>query len=1070
MSKFKLIGLFAIAMMIAVAMPVIAVETIADNDLVKTVDSGKVYLVSGVNGGTINHIASLEVFKSYGYVVKNIKTVASLADYTVGDQINKVMNGTLIKSLTDSAVYVVSNGVKKHIKTLAVFNGLGYKVGNIIQLPSKDMVVYTAGDDITSATTIPDGALVKATDSGKVYIIESGKKRHISSMDAFKVNNFQVKNILVILSATVANVTAGDTVVAKITPAIPPVVTSGLTVALAANTPASGTLVTGTVHAQYAAPLVNFTFTGNGIVTAVILKRIGVSADSTLSNVYLYDGAIRLTDAGSVSAGNITFSNPAGLFTVSGSKTISVKSDIAINTTGQTVGIQLTAVTMTQDSISGLPVSGNIHTIASATLADVTFGTVTPSGGSIDPAKDVTVWQSTLAISERDVNMTRFVLRQVGSVNNTDINNFRLMADGVQVAAVANLDSNGYITFIVNPAKTLVNGSRTLKVLADIVAGSSRTFQFSLRQKADIEVLDSSYNVNVGSTSTFPVAPTTATTITAGTMTVQKAADSTSGDVTLNAYDVSLGKFTFTAYGEPIKVETLNANFVHSANNATSLRSGRIMVNGSQVGSTSNLAEDGTGTTSTSYTTNFIVTPGTPVTVEIKADIYAATGTALIANQTITAKLYIGSANATKQVSLGSINVPTDTVAANSVTIRTGSIAMQKTPTYPNQATTTPQTAYKIAEYNLSGSTSEDVNLDTIAANIAVTGTGTVTNLSDVYLTIDGTQTTIKGTVTATGNSWSISKVLSKNANVSVKMYATLNTGLATNDTVVSTVTVSGTTANSSVAVTTGAIAGQTITVGTGSITITKDASSPVAAILNDSNTLNVAAFKVATINDSYTVTDLTLTIAGVTTVSNVVLKDGTAILGTKPGATTVTFSGLNWTISANTNKVLTVELQLGPVGYGAGNTGESVLTTLTAGIARNTQGVSANITESDPVSEAMYVYKAIPTVANVALSNTKLTTGTLALSKISVSTGVADTLGWKKMIFSVNKTGGVVGDPAISNVHLYDESNNEIVGIATIVTLGELNTAGTITFVATNEQQISGSKTYYLKADIGIV
>ncbi|MBI4653324.1 hypothetical protein HY750_03675, partial [Candidatus Kuenenbacteria bacterium] len=226
-TKFKLTGLFAITIMIGIlglvaVMPVVAAETIADGDLVKTADSGKVYVVSG---STIKHISDMNVFKSYGYAVSKIKTVVSLADYTAGAALNKVMDGTLIKSLTDKAVYVVSNGNRRHIVNIAAFNGLGYKVGLIMQLSSSAMANYTTGDAITSAATIPDGALVKATDSGKVYIIESGKKRPISTMDAFKLNNFQVKNILVIPSATVATITAGDAVVAKITttPVTPPV-------------------------------------------------------------------------------------------------------------------------------------------------------------------------------------------------------------------------------------------------------------------------------------------------------------------------------------------------------------------------------------------------------------------------------------------------------------------------------------------------------------------------------------------------------------------------------------------------------------------------------------------------------------------------------------------------------------------------------------------------------------------------------------------------------------------------------------------------------------------------------
>jgi hypothetical protein len=100
--------------------------------------------------------------------------------------------------------------------------------------------------------------------------------------------------------------------------------------------------------------------------------------------VYLFDGATRLTDASSVSNnGMISFNIPAGIFMVGGTKTISVRSDIAGSTSGQTVGIMLQSF-MTSGAATSVNanLSGNIHSIASASLASVTGGTETPSGAT----------------------------------------------------------------------------------------------------------------------------------------------------------------------------------------------------------------------------------------------------------------------------------------------------------------------------------------------------------------------------------------------------------------------------------------------------------------------------------------------------------------------------------------------------------------------------------------------------------------------------------------------------------------------------------------------------------------
>jgi hypothetical protein len=57
----------------------------------------------------------------------------------------------------------------------------------------------------------------------------------------------------------------------------------------------------------------------------------------------------------------------------------------------------------------------------------------------------------------------------------------------------------------------------------------------------------------------------------------------------------------------------------------------------------------------------------------------------------------------------------------------------------------------------------------------------------------------------------------------------------------------------------------------------------------------------------------------------------------------------------------------MSPVGVGAGTAGASLLTTLTSATARSSGGTSAAVTEatSNPAGNAMYVYKAIPSITN---------------------------------------------------------------------------------------------------------
>jgi hypothetical protein len=858
-----------------------------------------------------------------------------------------------------------------------------------------------------------------------------------------------------------------------------------VTAMIAANNPASGTLVAG----QATANLANFTFSGTGTVTGITLKRIGVSADATPSNVYLFDGAMRLTDAASVSNnGSVTFSMPAGIFSVNGSRTISVKSDIATGTSGQTVGMMLESFT-TSSGVVSANLSGNIHTIASATLATVSAGTVTPSGATLNPGSNVTVWQSTLTVSNRDVWMKRISLRNVGSAPANAFANFKLFVNGVQVGTASGLDMNGYVTFDLSSAPaSLVSGSRVVRVDADIVSGSSRTVQFSLRNAADIDLVDSSFMVNVTATSTpWTCVGSCANTIsgsTGGSLTIEKDVSSPSGNVSEGTNDKIIGVYKVTAFGEPMKIETIRATYTSSDGSVSQLRNGRIMIGGVQYGSTSTLNEDSYATPYTSYTLNYTVYPGTPVMMELRADMYDNDGTDNLSNgDTIIGVIAAGSSNVQKIDSLGTVSAPASAVSANTLTIADASATLTKNGTYANQTVVLPSTGFKVGSWNLAGSSTEDILLTTLSFDVDETNASTdfaEDDMTNMYVVVKNgstivAQTSPVSTVAAADNNFSINYTLAKNTNISIELFANLSdsgspSAVDTADQFKTDLTVTGTAMVSGSAVTASSADtdGQTIIAGSASITATTDASSPVASIVYDNQTVTAAAFKFAAVTSAYDITDLTFNLADATVAQSVDLYDGATLVASRPGAAAVTFSGLAWNVPANTNKVLTAKLVLGSVGVGAGSTGASQLLTLTDFTAINkSTGVSAPGTESDPAGNAMYAYASTPTITNVALPTTTLNTGTQTVSKFAVSTN-GGSIGWKKLIFTITKS--ISGTDTLASATLWDaDTNTQVAGTATFTGSVETDndTAGGLTFVATNEQQISGTKTYYLKMTV---
>ena len=151
------------------------------------------------------------------------------------------------------------------------------------------------------------------------------------------------------------------------------------------------------------------------------------------------------------------------------------------------MGAQLTSVTSsgTLDSSVVLPVNGYTQTVSAATLATVDFNTsTTPAENtSLTPGNDITVWQNTVTIGTRAVTLKSFQLQNIGSIAKTDVANLRLYVDGVQTGTASSIGANNIVTWDLSAAPLrLETGGRVVKVVGDVVRGSSLTFKFSLRR------------------------------------------------------------------------------------------------------------------------------------------------------------------------------------------------------------------------------------------------------------------------------------------------------------------------------------------------------------------------------------------------------------------------------------------------------------------------------------------------------------------------------------------------------------------------------------------------------------
>lgn len=885
---------------------------------------------------------------------------------------------------------------------------------------------------------------------------------------------------------------------------------NGLKVMLATDSPNNIALVQG----QAIGSLAKFTFsnpTASEIkVTNLGFKRIGVSNDSTLSNVYLYNVAKRLTDSAGVSNTAFNFNDPVGLFTVPAGQvyTVSVLADIAGSTSGQQVGVQLVSVSSsgTLDSSVSFPINGYTQTVSAATLATADFNTTTnPAVTTVAAQNDYTVWSNSTTIGTRAVNLESFQLRNIGSVDRAAINNFRLYVKGVMVgSAVPAIASDDTITFDLSASPTRIEtGTAEIKVVGDVIAGSGNTFQFSLRRASDARFVDTDLNQPILATangSTFSARSATSATVDSGTVSVVKASSSQSSNVSLGATNVKWATFELRAAGEDVKVESLDVQANTSRD--AGLDNGKVFLNGVQVGSTKDL----TDATDVNFTfgSSMILKAGTTAIVDIYADAKSTTGAAFTTAETAAITLGTGASNAQGQKSLTSINTPTADVTANTVTISSSTLTLTKFSGYGNQTMIAGTNNARLGSFTLSTGSTEGVNVNTLTVALSADEAATITDLI-LKDNVTGIQIGTTKAAPAASNAFSVNVTMSANTTKTINIYGNIKSG-SNAGSWIANIDASGTGSVTGSTIDADALNLQTVTVGSASLTpAVNTGSTPDSAnIIAGASDVKVGSFRFTAQYSPYTVEEIMVKVPAdaATSVTAVTLKykDSTGAsqsvsraLALSSGSqthATATFTGLTFYIKENADADLDVYVGVPTIASGASSGAAiSVLLDANNGYKEvDSSGTSVTtLAASDLDSTAttgkgtMYVRKSIPTLSAVALDSTVLSAGSdQVLGRVKVTADAAGDVSWKKLAFTVNKTAAItIG--ATTTVALYNSANTQITGTFATTTgsqatqtqsfgVGTGATSGILVFEATSEQQIAAgsSVTYELRGTVG--
>ncbi len=703
---------------------------------------------------------------------------------------------------------------------------------------------------------------------------------------------------------------------------------------LAMNQP-TGMIVSG----QSGARLADIVFSGNGTITSVQLQRTGVSADATLTNVYLYDGNTRITDSASVvTGGYINFNSTTGLFSVNGTRTITVRADIAGSTSGQSVGVKLNSVTAGGSVSTYTNVMGNALQIGSVTTAGVNFADIAETTVNVDAGTQAyNVWSDTVSVSTRDVNLKAATFKFVGSAPVDAIANLSLYVDGTKVAgpAMVNAMNNNKVTFDLGSMPYLLKtGSHTMDLRGDIVKGSNRTITFSVENVADLMFEDTNLaGVNVSATvNNQPLSQGNSVyntiTVNKGSVTVNVDPAFSANKVTGGATNVPVGQFTMKAYGEDVKVNTLQVAF--SLGTITTLNNVSLFVNGGQVGTNQNY----TGS-ALSYTlgSSLVIPAGQTVTLTVKADM-VSTSSAAYTTGSVAALVGGVSNNAQGQSSNELVSVASTAVTGNSLTISSGAGSFTRTSGF-TAVTVAPNTSnVKIGSFTFQADSSESAKITSIGVKPTLGGfhggtANSISNYSNLTLKQNGVVLgTPVGNPASGTSTFSFPEVtVGANSTVTFDVYADIggNASSTANPTVTTDMSV---TYRGSVSQTTITSAAAGIAISSAASTLsapTLVSSSPVAQFVVGGTTFGVATYKLSTASAGTvaTVRELRFVTAGVDAIESITVGGVTAPV---IGGGTTTISGLNIAVSSTgTDVPVTVKFS----GFQNSTTGGSLQTSV---------------------------------------------------------------------------------------------------------------------------------------------
>jgi hypothetical protein len=826
-------------------------------------------------------------------------------------------------------------------------------------------------------------------------------------------------------------------------------------VALSSSQPAN----TGVITGQAGALLANLTFTGNGTVNSVTLNRGGVSDQSTLTNVYLYDGATRITDGYSFNNNGTLTMNNIGLM-VNGSRTISIRGDVSSSAvSGQTISVILAGFSTASGS-NATNISGNLMSVVSGSgiLTTVALNTASPSpaattinAGSINQ----NLWSNTLSVGVHAATLKGATFKMIGSAPSNTLANVGLFIDGTKVSSTM---INGNMQFVFDLSSSpysLTTGSHVVEVRGDVIGGAYRNFYLALEKSADLMIMDSQVSGGtVAITPTYSSQPVNnmlggLVTISNGTLTINQ--DTSFSNVTTlvgGATNVKMAAYKFTAYGEDVKVN--NLTFTPTVSGMTpgtnTLINVGLYVNGGQVGS-NQTATNGSALTFNSLGSNLIVPVGSPVTVEIRGDVMN------VGNQNYTAgtvrfDLVSGSSNA-QGVGSGQLT-STGAGTGQSLTVSSSNVSFAQTSGWAASSVAPNKSGVKIGSFTVQTGSAEGVTVNNILVGI----TGTMISSSAITNITVKDGSTVVGTPVGNptaSNNFSVNIPVAISTTKTFDVYADIGSGAATL-TVIPAMTVTYRGATSNVTTTSSAVTGSTVTANVstivaGGVTFVPSSSAVAQFLVGGQMAFPIGTFNVKVNNNvgGAILKDVTVVVPP-TTIGSVTIN---GVTGQIVGGTTTLYN-VGVTIPADASGInipVTVTLNCVNASGGCAGTSNSDVWVAINNVTYNDGSVVQTLPiVGNATTTTSKLVASKPTITMTSSTGSGLVNGNQQIGTFTVSADAAGDIKLQAIPITISISGAAT--VVAGSVELKDASGNTvIVGSSTAGVNGSAALSGSGTF-----------------------